>query len=584
MEQDYGYLDHSENVTDTIGNSQGFIADTEDDIAYVGRFLLEKNAEYQNFTVRVEAYNTTTEEDFTLKQISFNFSSVQYSNDGRYLLNESQSVIGELQTTNVKSLALLTLDPTLDTVTHYGVKIYMPILLNWRYWMPKQGVNVDFYPDQNENWQQYNDLGDWIIRTELELLQDGLAYTHANDLIVNDYDADDNITSEIKVFLQPSNLEVSAITENSQFILQSTHELVTGTWETAKVWGELTVEPYEQQPRFNSSTVVDYDGNVSAPLAPISGNLIELTFPATNIAKMRYLFDSSKINLSNGVSFSAKIKEKDLPEPDYPINTFDDAKVAYSFRKVSSDNVYSHLAPCIRVQSDDDLTDIYFTYVNGVLVLDVASLLYWAKARDVTVHTLYDQSGNGNNAVQDSNSFQALIVDAGVMVTDSNLGLPMMDSKGNPVYYNIDVPFATTQLMYQSFVFDRISNDYTIGLGSSDYSPTSFRLADSDSVDTFMGATMQNHGTDSSSGLLLSTVLRDSSDNVKVWIGATSYTTINSPNVVANFEYLGRRKSLIEPSGWEDTDFGFSELIYWAKDKEAEKATIDILTNTFYGL
>ena len=586
MIQDYGYLDHSENVTDTIGNAQGFIADIEDDIAYIGRFMLDKNQVYESFTARLEAYDTVTEEDFTLQQISFNFSSVQFSNDGRYLLNETQNTVSGLQSTNVKRNAVLVLDPTLDTLTQYGVKIYVPWLLNWRYWIPKQGVSVDFYPNQNDNWQQYSGFDNWIVRTELQLMKEGLAYVHSNDVIINDYDAEDNIDSEIKIFLQPTNNEVTAVPADSMLIVQSTHANLLGNWDTTKVWGELTVEQFENSPRTNSSTVVPFDNNSSSPLSPITGNLIELTYPTPDVAKMRYTFDSSKIDLSGGVKFTAKIKEKDLPEPSYPIEYIDDAKVAYSFRKVSSDNVYPHIAPCIKVRQGGTafLYDVYFTYVNGVLVLDVPQLLVIAKNADLYVHTLYDQSGNGNDAVQTIDADQALIVSAGVLVVDSNLGRPMMNSQGGNVWYNIDTPFATTQLMYQTHVFDRVSNDYTIGLGSSDYSPTSLRWSDGDDIQTFMSATMQTHSNNATSGLKFITVLRDVSDNIKVWLGATPLTTQVASNVVSNFEYLGRRKSLVAVGGEEYTSFGFSELIYWNIDKEADKATIDTLTNNFYGL
>ena len=583
MIQDYGYLDHSENVTDTFGNASGFVADIEDDIAYIGRFMLDKNQVYESFTARLEAYDTVTEEDFTLQQISFNFSSVQFSNDGRYLLNETQNTVSGLQSTNVKRNAILVLDPTLDTATQYGVKIYVPWLLNWRYWIPKQGVSVDFYPNQNDNWQQYSGFDNWIVRTELQLMKEGLAYVHSNDVIINDYDAEDNIDSEIKIFLQPTNNEVTAVPADSMLIVQSTHANLLGNWDTTKVWGELTVEQFENSPRTNSSTVVPFDNNSSSPLSPITGNLIELTYPTPDVAKMRYMFDSSKIDLSGGVKFTAKIKEKDLPEPSYPIEYIDDAKVAYSFRKVSSDNVYPHIAPCIKVRQGGTafLYDVYFTYVNGVLVLDVPQLLIIAKGADLYVHTLYDQSGNGNDAVQTIDADQALIVSAGVLVVDSNLGRPMMShNTGSNVYYDISTPFATTQLMYQTFVFEREATTTAVGIGGD--SPAIYPFMwENDEITTKLGSSVQLHTNSMSLGLKFSTVLRDASDNVKVWLNTSPITTIVSANLVSNFQYLGRCNN-----GVDDfyTNRGFSELIYWNIDKEADKATIDTLTNNFYGL
>jgi len=584
MIQDYGYLDHSENVTDTIGNANGFVADTEDDIAYVGRFMLDKNQVYESFTARLEAFDTVTEEDFTLQQISFNFSSVQISNDGRYLLNETQNTVSGLQSTNVKRNAILVLDPTLDTATQYGVKIYVPWLLNWRYWIPKQGVSVDFYPNQNDNWQQYSGFDNWIVRTELQLMKEGLAYVHSNDVIINDYDAEDNLNSEIRLFLQPSNTEVSAVPADSMLIVQSTHENLLGNWDTTKVWGELTIEQYENLPRTNSSTVVPFDNNSSSPLLPITGTLIELTYPTPDVAKMRYMFDSSKIDLTGGVKFTAKIKEKDLPEPPYIINEFDDAKVAYSLRKVSSDSVYSHLAPCIKVRQGGTafLYDVGFTYVNGILIIDKAQLLVLAKYGDLFVHTIYDQSGNGNDAVQVDDSLQGKIVDTGVILTDGTTedNIIISHNTGSNVYYDISTPFATTQLMYQTFVFTRQNTTSAVGIGGD--SPAIYSsMWENNEVTTKLGNTSQLHLNSVSPGLKFITTLRDSLDDVKVWVNNNPETTQNSANLASNFQYLGRCNN---GSGDFYTDRGFSELIYWDKDKEASKATIDTLTNDFYGL
>lgn len=584
MLQDYGYLDHSENVTDTIGNAVGFIADTEDDIAYVGRFMLDKGQVYESFTARLEAFDTVTEEDFTLQQISFNFSTVQFSNDGRYLLNETQNTVSGLQSTNVKRNAVLVLDPTFDTLTQYCVKIYVPWLLNWKYWIPKQGVSVDFYPNQNDNWQQYSGFDNWIVRTELQLMKEGLAYVHSNELTINDYNAEDNINSKIKLFLQPSNTEVSAVPADSILIIQSTHENLLGAWDTPKVWGELTVEQYENSPRTNSSTVVPFDNNSSSPLSPITGTLIDLTFPSPEIAQMRYQFDSSKIDLSGGVKFTAKIKETDLPEPPYIINEFDDAKVAYSLRKVSSDTVYSHLLPCIKVRQGGTsfLYDVGFTYEAGVLIIDKAQLLVIAKFGDLYVHTIYDQSGNGNHAVQTDEALQGKIVEAGVILTDgtSKNNVIISHNTGANVYYDITTPFATTQLMYQTFVFTRSSTTTAVGIGGD--SPAIYSsMWENDEVTTKLGSTSQLHLASIAPGLKFITALRDSSDDVKVWVNNNPETTQNSANLTADFAYLSRCNN-----GTSDfyTDRGLLELIYWDKDKEASKSTIDTLTNDFYGL
>jgi hypothetical protein len=73
--------------------------------------------------------------------------------------------------------------------------------------------------------------------------------------------------------------------------------------------GQITVEPTESNPRFISSTVIDYDNNPSNPLIPLVGEVgCKLTFPTTTQAKLECYFNPDLINLTNGVKFTTKIK------------------------------------------------------------------------------------------------------------------------------------------------------------------------------------------------------------------------------------------------------------------------------------
>jgi hypothetical protein len=338
MVDDYGFLDHSKNVDTASGSRTGFESDTEDDVAYFGSFLLEKNEIYDAFTVKVEAFNTTTGDDFTLQESLFSFGGVQISGDGRYLLDEIQTINSELPLTSLKREASLKLEPTLDTPTEYGVKIYYPFLLNWKYWIAQNNASVDFYPTQDKNWEQYDNVGDWIIRVELSLIKDGLAFTHSNQIIDNPYNNDDNIDSVINTFLQPSNTLVNVIPFGSQLIVESKHTNLIGSWSDT-TWGMITVEPTESSPRWICSSVVPSDSNPNNPLSPISGSVISIDYPSPNIAVMRCLFDSNKINLTNGVKFTAKIADnKEITEGDKTTAPLD-------FPKTVDGSTFKTLAP-----------------------------------------------------------------------------------------------------------------------------------------------------------------------------------------------------------------------------------------------
>jgi hypothetical protein len=312
MEQSYAFLDHSENVSDITTDFTGFECNTEDDIAYVGRFLLDKNQPVESFSIKMEAYNNLTGDDFTLQQVTFGFSTVPISNDGRYLLNESQTIINTLPNTSEKLTAVLDLDGSLDTPTQYGVRIFAPWLMNWKYWLDLLSASVDFYPAQNQNWEQYDNLlPDWTVRLELSLVIDGLSYTHTEPINIKDYDSNTSVVQNIELYIDSSNINVGIVTEGQLMRVVATHTLVNGQfWDPNTTWGMITVEPFQAERRWILSTVVNYDNNTNNPLYPLAGLLMPITYPTPDVARMECYFNPDLINLSEGVKFTTKIKSK----------------------------------------------------------------------------------------------------------------------------------------------------------------------------------------------------------------------------------------------------------------------------------
>lgn len=310
MNSDYGFLDHSANVTSISGDHVGFVGDTEDDIAYYGTFNLEKNKQtYNSINLRVEAYNTVSEDAFTLQQTNFSFGGVIYQEStGKYLLDQTATINNELPTTSVKSDARVTLTGV-DTVSDYEVAVYYPFLLNWKYWLPLTGASTDFAPNQNKNWEQYDNTGNWSIRMVVELDDNNLAFIHSNTLVDNPYNNNADVTTSIELQKQSDNSVVTIMPEGEKLFIESTHVLTTGNWDVQKVWGMITVEPKEGSPRSICSTIVAYDNNASNPLTPISGLLCSISYISATTIKLKCKFDPSKIDTTNGVKVTAKIKQ-----------------------------------------------------------------------------------------------------------------------------------------------------------------------------------------------------------------------------------------------------------------------------------
>lgn len=322
MVNSYAFTDHSENITNISTDSDIYEANIEDDLGYIGRFLLNKSELVELFKVEIIAQDQATNDEFTLQQLIYNFATIPISADGRYLLNESQAVITTLPNTSEKLNSLLVLEPSLDTLTEYGVRIYYPFLLRWEYWLSQNNANVDFWPNQNKNWTPYDNLAAWAVRLRLTLQKNGLAYIHYRDVVIKDYDSEPVIDQDIQLFIDSTNVNVNVITTNYLMRVVATHTITDGgTWDPLGLWGQITVEPKEAAQRYILSTVIPYDNNTTNPLTPLTGLLMPITFPAPNIARMECFFDPSNINTANGCKFTTKIKQLCIEPPEGVLKT-----------------------------------------------------------------------------------------------------------------------------------------------------------------------------------------------------------------------------------------------------------------------
>lgn len=121
---------------------------------------------------------------------------------------------------------------------------------------------------------------------------------------------------------------------------------------------------------------------------------------------------------------------------DYP-----NASAAYSLRALSS--AYTGALITVRRSSDNETQDIYAKYDGS---LDADSLLTFVGSGDGFVSTWYDQSGGGNDAVQESAAYQSKIVDAGSVIVNPTNNLPSILSGDVQIFMNI--PSTPTKNMF----------------------------------------------------------------------------------------------------------------------------------------
>ena len=303
------YFDHSQQLTNTDVLETGVTANVEDDLAFCGKFRFPIKFINDYLNAKIEAYNLTTDESFTLQQTSFNLSGIPLVNF-QQVIDLEAPIFPSLPTTSVKRVATLSNDSSIDFGINYGVKLYFPFIYRWEYWIAQLNANADFFPNnQTRDWVDYGTTGDWRLRLVVDNARGENLYQYTDLINILDYNSDANILQQIELYIDASSTNVQVVTEGQLMRVTATHTLVDGSaWTQDTVWGMITIEPTESSPRWLSSTAIDYDNNLSNPLYPLTGLRCSLTFPTTDVAKLECFFDPGKINLSNGVKFTSKIK------------------------------------------------------------------------------------------------------------------------------------------------------------------------------------------------------------------------------------------------------------------------------------
>ena len=258
-----------------------------------------------------------------------------------------------------------------------------------------------------------------------------------------------------------------------------------------------------------------------------------------------------------------------VPATPLLLDTYTDAAVAYSLRKLRTD----YLGNAIRVRrsSDNAEQDIAFSGND----LDTASLLTFCGAGNGFITTWYDQSTNANNSTQATAANQAQIVSSGALILDAITG--KITTTWTADSYTLTNLITTVQLMYHYMVFNRTSNSQAVnGLTkSSTTAPTMLRwFATTGEMRSYISTAIL-HSTNTATGSNLITTLRDSSNVVKMFRNNVALTTGVSSNVGATFDNWGNANA--------SRNFGnFAELVHWNSDQEANRTGIETNVNTYW--
>lgn len=549
---------------------------TEDDVLFVGRFTMPINDVFDGVRVGVIATNNISGETFTLEQVFFNFDTVPYI-AGKHEVNETVNRGFLLPIYTDRNIIRLTRDTTLDTVTDYGIKLEYGFLNRWEYWLADNNVDPDLFDSTlpnnglNRNWQAYQN-GDWDLSIAYFVRYEGVDDFNYTPFKIRPYEDDPNI--DFSVTYYDSNGDAITALPNTG-IVQVVADF-DWTQNFDEEWAEVTIESFEGARLGLLSSEYDHLGQGNNALQPVTGQTrLQLILVSPDVLRVKF---DINCDLLQGQQVSLTYRSYSIPKVSlgYLITYRKDAVIAYSLRKVSNNETYSDSDPCIKVRRSSDNTLLDIGFVDNEL--DTASLLTFCGVGNGYIHTIYDQAGNANNAVQTDNAKQPLIVTAGVVNVDPDNGLPSWLYDGVDDFFNITTTFNPAVNLFQTAVFNRnATGNVTLGNSTDDLSSGLWFPIGDDRIFTILGPASYDHGANVTAGTVLLTTSHNSSNDTKVYVNGVLHSTVNELENNNMYEYVNRLGAF-HGAGH------FQEVIYWAQDKTAQKTVIESNIMTYYGL
>ena len=571
---------------------------TEDDVLYRSNFHLINGVNYEGVRANIQAFNTVTEEQFTLEEIFFSFNSTP-NIGGEFQPNFLTPRGFNLPPTSDRNHISLVRNPSLDAGALYAVTLEYGYLSRWEYWLSQPNVDNDFFDitqpfdGKNKNWQRFSNSGDWIVRLGFFTRVDGVDDFNYQEIGIRPYEDDVNLSTQWDVQV----LSTGATPTN--LVNDEIHEITTTlTWAIGAYtnpWAEMTIEDFESGNRWVISSVLAHGGIANNPLQPIAGaTMLDMTFPAVNIAVLKALVDTSVID-ANKVCLSARIYSEDEPIPpewEFLINTQKDAERGYSYRKLSPDSVYNGALCRVRRSSDNTEMDIMPVLVGTEWVLDETALINFVggeAGQHGWVVTRYDQSWLNQHAVQFVMNDQPPIVIDGVVVKDPDTNRVSHLSNGlnhfhpMPLLQNFLQSLAICVHGIEPIGFNPQSR---IGFASSieDYPATYwwFRFGVNggivyDFIGNDFGTANVHFAGQLQTGAQLNMVWRVLPNKIEMRLNGVNGTIFNeNPEGDKTFNSVGFKFPNRFHRGYK------SEDVYYGQDRDQTEAWIENNVNTFY--
>jgi hypothetical protein len=254
------------------------------------------------------------------------------------------------------------------------------------------------------------------------------------------------------------------------------------------------------------------------------------------------------------------------------LDTYPNAAVAYSLRQLRT----AYIGAVIRVRRSSDNTEQDFGFVANVL--DTASLLTFCGAGNGFVTTWYDQSGNGNNAIQSTAVNQPQIVSSGAMITTNSKNSMLFDGSGD--FFNLTSTINVNTSNYNSFVAKREAANRAL-ISLSPVSP----------VDRYLWAlyTDNKYYLQAKTNFLQVSLSTDLTTNQSLLTGLNNAGTMSifkNSNTITSVEQSFTSAMACNAIGnylnIAFTNGNIQEIVFYNSEQSANRTGIETNINTFY--
>jgi hypothetical protein len=283
-----------ENITIPISNDNK-IAVIEDNLAMLVKIPLVQDQVYQSIQSLVYLERLSDNQKVVLASQNFNLANNVYPN-GFYVGQMQAQTNNNLSNGSVKNLSTLIFSTPIGV--NYLATVNFPFLINWRYWINNASIFPQLYPNQNNDWYNFVQAG-FKFYMEVRLLSVDGSYQFAREeLVFEDYDSDGKIGCAFTLF-KSDGIAVTHVLDE-QMTIEVVHTGLTVTPNLSGVNLEFTIEPKENQPRFQVSTEYS-ETNPNNPLTIISNTIV--TDTSTTILAI----DTTKLDITGGISITSEI-------------------------------------------------------------------------------------------------------------------------------------------------------------------------------------------------------------------------------------------------------------------------------------